>query len=208
MYRSLLLLVTVLIVSTICTDRPDIAATIPPAFTLKLKMRHPSEIETTQELSVDGTRNMAKSVQAIIREDGTQEEFITIADFNKQKTSVFSSDHDICYIDDIEGKLDFVNDIKAVFNDPTMSPMHEDSSNFIFTVNWKSLEGVDDWTHFYFNKQSKEISLFEHYFKTAQEDPWVVFDIMEPITKKTFKDSDFVNPDCKITEDEIAAEDM
>ena len=96
--------------------------------------------------------------------------------------------------------FNFVDDVRGMFADPAKSPMQEKDGMNMFTVNWKSIEGVDDWTHFYFEKGSNVFKKFEHYFKEEHEDPWVVFDVTIPLTKQDFADSEFVNPDCPITE--------
>lgn len=81
--------------------------------------------------------------------------------------------------------------------------MEEKDGKYMFKVNWKSLEGVDDWTHFYFNKDNLQLVLFEHYFKGEKEDPWVAFDVLEPITQKDLSDSDFAYAPCSKPDDAI-----
>ena len=198
MYRSITFVTLALAAMMIVADRPDIASTIPDSFWFEIDHRQQAQIDSKQKIYLSKSLNKAKSVQTIIK-DGQTTTFITIADFSKKKASVFSSDHKICYIDDIFMDFHFVDDVRNMFADPAKSPMQEKDGLNMFTVNWKSIEGVDDWTHFYFEKGSNVFKKFEHYFKEEHEDPWVVFDVITPITKQDFQPSDFENPDCPIT---------
>ena len=74
--------------------------------------------------------------------------------------------------------------------------MEEKDDTYEFKVNWKSVEEADDWTHFYFKKDDLTLVLFEHYFKSAHEDPWVAFDVTEPITEKDLSEDDFSYEEC------------
>ena len=204
MYKSIIAFGLALLVLAVTADRPDIASTIPDSFMVEIALTQEGMV-TTQKIYISRALNKAKSVQTLDN-SGTVTTFITIADFTAKKTSVFSDDHSICYVDPITIDLNFVDDLRAIFNDPESSPMQEAKGMNMFTVNWKSIEGVDDWTHFYFEKESNTLRLFEHYFKDHSQDPWVAFEVVTPITPQEFTEADFINESCPITSDAETAD--
>ena len=181
-------------------DRPDVAATIPDSFWLEIALKQDT-MNTRQKLFLSKTHNQAKSEQVVDMGD-TQYEFVTIADFNLDKVSVYNGATGDCDISDLGAKTNIVDIIRGVFTDPEQSPWQEDKGMNLFTVNWKSIEGVDDWTHFYFEKDSNKLALFEHYFKESSEDPWITFDVLTPVTQQDFEESVFVNENCPFTTEE------
>ena len=201
MFKSVLFLcLGCLLATSVLADRPDISATIPDSFWLEIALKQDTQ-NTRQKLFINKGFNKAKSAQTIDMGE-TEINFITIADFTLNKVSVYNGMTKSCDISELGAAINFVDTLRAIFNDPGKSPWQEDKGMNLFTVNWASIEGVDDWTHFYFDKATNKLALLEHYFKESSPDPWIAFDILTPISPQDFEESEFINPDCPFPAEE------
>ena len=95
-----------------------------------------------------------------------------------------SDDSTTCHQRAIDHKIELVQLLRRVILDPDMSQIKTiDEENLLqFTVNWKFIESIDDWTHIYFDKNTYVLKRIEQ-MTESHEKPWITFHIVSPIVK-------------------------
>ena len=208
MSKIVLALIICMLAYTRAGIRDNIAASIPGEFDMDISVVIDGTT-TDQKISVSDKYNAAKNVQTITyTKEGKQIKkiFTTVSLFAAQKTFMKSDDSTTCHERAIEHKIELIQLLRRVILDPDMSQIKTiDEENLIqFTINWKFIESIDDWTHIYFDKNSYVLKRIEQ-MTESHEKPWITFHIVSPIIKAEHPREHFTIKGCyeSSTDDEV-----